>query len=47
MLISYKFDKKLVYGNVKLIGNIIYELLIDIQDNLLETSPLIYKVGNW
>lgn len=32
---------------MKLVGNILYELMIDIQDNLLEKAPVIYTVGNW
>lgn len=47
MQISYTYDRTIIFSNMKLVGNILYELMIDIQDNLLEKAPVIYTVGNW
>lgn len=32
---------------ILLIGNVLYELFIDIQDDLMERAPAVYVVGNW
>lgn len=39
--------KQVILGNIILIGNILYELFIDLQDEYLEQSPSVYTVGNW
>lgn len=39
--------KQIIVGNIILIGNILYELFIDLQDEYLEQSPAVYTVGNW
>jgi hypothetical protein len=36
-----------LYSNIRLVGNIIYELLIQIQDEMFERCPALYHVGNW
>lgn len=38
---------KVIFTNLKLIGNILYELFIEIQDEILERPPAIYTIGNW
>lgn len=47
MQVTTKVSPQIIYSNVRLIGNILYEMFIDIQDELLEKAPLSYKVGNW
>ena len=47
MIVNQKINLKVVYSNLKLIGNVLYELFIDIQDELLEKAPQFYTVGNW
>lgn len=47
MQVTTKVSPQIIYSNVRLIGNILYEIFIDIQDELLEKAPLSYKVGNW
>jgi hypothetical protein len=40
-------DPNKLFINIKLIANIIYELLIEIQDNLLQKCGENYRIGNW
>lgn len=47
MQVTTKVNPQIIYSNVRLIGNILYEIFIDIQDEFLEKAPLTYKVGNW
>ena len=36
-----------VFTTVQLVGNVLYELFIDIQDDLMEQASPVYRVGNW
>ena len=47
VFVNRSVNPQLVYNNIKLIGNIIYELLIEIQDRLFEDTPPVYYFGNW
>jgi len=42
-----RVSSKIIFGNLKLVGNILYELFIELQDELLERAPQIFSVGNW
>lgn len=47
IIFDHKENVKVTFSNLKLIGNILYELFIDIQDELLNRPPSVYTVGNW
>jgi hypothetical protein len=47
LLASYSSNQTLIHKNLRLVANILYELLIDIQDDFLERAPPLYTVGNW
>lgn len=36
--VNPRFDRQILHANLKLIANIIYEILMDIQDDLLEKT---------
>ena len=40
-------DRALFYSNVKLVGAILYYLVLDVQDAMLGEVPPVYQVGNW
>lgn len=44
---NQNINLKVIFANVKLVGNILYELFLDIQDEMLNKAPHIYTVGNW
>ena len=37
----------IVKGNVHLVGNVLYEMFVEMQDELLELAWEGYRVGNW
>jgi hypothetical protein len=45
-MLSLKSNSPII-PTIQLIGNVLYELFIDIQDDLMERASPIYKVGNW
>ena len=47
LFLKKSYDRKIIFSNLKLIGNIIYEIMIDVQDDLLEKAPDFYVVNNW
>jgi hypothetical protein len=44
---SAQTDKAKLHFNMKLLGNILYEILISLQDNYLELADDKFKIGNW
>ena len=44
---SFAGYRETIFKNIKIIANILYELMIDIQDDFLEKAPPIYSIGNW
>lgn len=44
---SFSGNRDTIFKNIKIIANILYELMIDIQDNFLEKAPANYTIGNW
>jgi len=45
--VSRSTNPQIIYSNIRLIGTIIYEVLIQIQDEMFERCPPLYHVGNW
>jgi len=45
--IDGNIDRSTLFINVKLIGNILYELLRKIQEEVLAKCDKTYKIGNW
>jgi hypothetical protein len=45
--VASSVNPSIIYSNLRLIGNILYELFIDVQDQYLEKAPILYKIGNW
>jgi hypothetical protein len=41
------YDASIIHSNIRLIANILYEVLVDLQDELLEKAPSLYTIGNW
>lgn len=44
---NFSGNREAIFKNIKIIGNILYELMIDIQDDFLEKAPPLYSIGNW
>lgn len=44
---NYTGNREVIFKNIRMIATIIYELLIDIQDNFLEKADGVYTIGNW
>lgn len=40
-------DVAIIHSNIRLVANILYEVLVDLQDELLEKAPSLYTIGNW